>query len=768
MNTISNLLTTGGMVVGCVAAGGVMAQTAAPADLSKAADNGMTEVVITAERTAGVPSKTPIALSVVSGEMLKEQGVFNAGDLQNIVPAVNIGNQSHGVNISIRGVSTTDLTSKGEQGVSFNLDGVPISRPQIMGNAFFDLERVEVLRGPQGTLYGKSSTGGAINVVTAKPQKEFDAAVSVELGSFNARRSEMMLNVPVSDNLALRAAASVNSRDGYLTESINKTSSLVAPKLDDENNRTARLSALWDISKSASLLVTGTFGHIGGSGPGGALYDSVLNKDGKAARQVYFNPYTPAIDDNFTAFNTEFNLNLGAVHLTYVGGHSKFKAHDIMEPSVMGTATLNGNNYTWIDYRADITNDAHEIRLANAAPQQLEWVAGINYQKELNNEKDNNWISDAQCAPSLSAACNLPNPGIVGPTQHSGKSVFGQVNFHATEALKYTAGLRYSSDSMFRKATIAAGPGPFLDASGAPCAPPNSCVSPSTNDDGSQSAKRLTWRLGADYTLAPRHMVYGYVASGYKGGGFNDLDPATGKPGPYDPEKVIAYEAGYKAQLTPALQYNTSLYYYDYQSFQVTSATFFGFGPGGPVILIYTKGAEAKMKGWENELNWKATPYDKFGLTLAFERARYGDLGVGFIAAHPVDFSGKTMDNAPTVSGAVSYEHRWELASGNLSLRWNTRFNSGYYKSDLAGAGLPVYARLPAQYKQPGFTRSDLSLSYVPASGKFDLHAYVRNIEDKLQLNSLQLGTNSPGVDNAATARVTAPRTFGLRLAMHY
>jgi iron complex outermembrane receptor protein len=783
MKKITNLLTTGGVVViGCVAAGNALAQTA-PADGTAVAqttaadpsapkqDNAIQEVVITAERTAGVPSKTPIALSVVSGEALKEHGVVNVSDLQNIVPDLVVGNEGHGPNISIRGVTTTDVTSKGEQGVAFNIDGIPVSRPEIMGNAFFDLERVEVLRGPQGTLYGKSSTGGAINVVTAKPQDEFDASASVDIGNYNTHRTEAMINVPVNDSFALRAAASVNYRDGYITESIDKTSSLIAPKLDDENNRTGRVSGLWKMSKDASLLVTGTFGHVGGSGPGGVLYSSFQTEGSSAARQVYFNPYAPAADDNFNGVNAEFNMNLGAVHLTYDGGHSNFKAHDITGMSEIG-ADANNGQFSWQDYYANITNDSHEIRFSNAKPQRLEWVAGANFYRELNDEKDNNWASTATCAPSLSSDCNTPNPSIIGPTQHEGKSIFGQGNFHATDALKYTLGLRYSDDSMYRRATIVVGPG-HTDTSGNPCAPGTvACVGGGavTDDNGSQAAKRLTWRVGADYQLAPRQMVYGYVATGYKGGGFNDLDPHTGKPASYDPEKLVAYEIGYKGQLTPTLQYNSSLYYYDYKSYQVTSSAFFGFGATGPLILIYTQSAPAHMAGWENELNWKATPNDKLSFSLAFERARYGDLAVGFLVHNPVDFSGKSLDNAPPVSGTFAYEHRWELAAGgDLSLRFNSRYESGYYKSDLGGQGdlgSNTYTRLPAQYRQDAFTRSDLSLIYAAASGKYELQAYVRNLENKLQMTSL-VPANGPNFGNTIVD-VNAPRTFGIRMAMHY
>ncbi|HET6554694.1 MAG TPA: TonB-dependent receptor plug domain-containing protein, partial [Dyella sp.] len=276
------------------------------AQLALAADAGgdagaapveLEEIIVTAQKTSESASKTPIALSVYSGEELAQRGVVSVSDLQNIAPAVNVDRTPFGVNINIRGVTTTDNTSKGSQGVAFTVDGVPIGRPAEIGLSFLDVQRVEVLRGPQGTLYGKSSTGGAVNVISNKPVDQFEASAAFETGNYNLRRGELMVNLPVTDTLALRAAASSNVRDGFLNPVLGNANNLTgnAPT-NDENNQSGRLMAQWKPSDSTSLLVTGSFGHVGGAGAGNALYDLVENRSGSAARKVYYNPFGSEMD----------------------------------------------------------------------------------------------------------------------------------------------------------------------------------------------------------------------------------------------------------------------------------------------------------------------------------------------------------------------------------------------------------------------------------------------------------------------------------------
>lgn len=751
-------------------------------DHHQAQSTALEEIVVTAQKTSGLASKLPVAITAFSADDLKDRGVVDVTTLQNSTPSLNVGSAVHGVNISIRGVSSTDVSSKGEQGVSFNINNIPIGRPQMMGMAFFDLERVEVLRGPQGTLYGKSSTGGAINVITARPKDEFDASASLELGNFNTRRTEAMVNVPVTDTLALRAAASTNSRDGFLQPVLGTQKNINGQRaLGDEDNRSGRLSALWSYSEDGSLLATATFGHVGGvTSNMDALYYRVLEKKGAEARKVYANPMAGGLDDDFQNYTVELNHDFGGVQLTYDGARVNFDAHDNFAPSTNDPAGAPGDaNYTWQDYVAKIRTDSHELRLSGDTDV-FKWVVGANHWKETIDEKDMNWLTLASCAPSLAPSCNSPNPHIVGVTRHKSEGIFGQTIWSATSDLNFTFGLRYSSDSMSRDGYIAGGPPPaggWKDASGALCAPPNACFGTQA-DSGAQSAKKVTWRAGADYQLTDGQMLYGSVATGYKSGSFNDVDPtsATHGAGTYGPEKLTAYEVGYKGRLMPNLQFNSSAYYYDYDKYQLTGATFMtpSVTGGSPMVVIYTTLVPAEMYGWENELDWRVTPDDRLNLSMTLAEGKYKDAKVGFLFVNQVDWSDKRIDNLPKFSATLSYEHVWDLPSGStVTGRVASKYSSGYVVSDLAGDGNPftgVYSVLPQQYKQGSYTKTDLSLTYATADQKFSLSGYVRNLEDDLQLRGAPQGINPAGVGtrDRTFVRISEPRTYGLRMGIRY
>ena len=776
-----HLRVAGTLVFACAVGGTAIEAVAAEQDVpamgqSAPVADELQVITVTAEKIAEDVNKTPLALSVFSGTAMQEHGVVSIADLQNLDPQLAVGMSPAGVNITLRGVSTTDVTSKGNQDIAFNVDGIFDGRPREQGLAFFDLDRVEVLRGPQGTLYGHSATAGAINVITNKPKDDFEASASVELGNFNTRRGTGVINIPLASTLDVRIAANYNVRDGYLSPVFGNTYTLntsVRP-VDDEDNRAVRASVLWRPLDNVSLLVTETAGYLGGTGSDyGALFDRYRALSGSAAREIYYNPMGTAIDDDFHNFNAELNVDMGPVHMTYDGAYDHYNAHD-NDGSLTGDPMGSGS-YTWRNYRGNYTTDSHELRFSNANPEFFEWVAGANYFKEYLMEHDQNWATYVEpspanncftAAPNLLYGCNNPNPSITGPSQHKGEGVFGQGNFHLTDALKLTLGLRYSHDSMFRNATVDGGGGQPLT-----CFPPNDCVNGGEPDVGSESASKLTWRVGLDYQLTQTQMVYGYVATGYKPGGFNDPQQGQTTTTTYGPEELTAYEIGYKGQIVPTLQLNSDFYYYDFQKSQVTAASYFGFGTAGPIILIYTKVAPATLYGWENELHWRPTDTDFVDLSASYERAYYGSLTVGFIASEPINWTGQTLPNAPRFAGTLGYEHRFSLPDGGyISARLQSKISSSYVESDLAGSGVvsPVpgasyYDPTPAQYEQPSYTRTDFTLGYTSADRKYDVFAFVRNIEDKLQMTStpqqLQYKTTDP---NAVTVAVTAPRTFGV------
>jgi iron complex outermembrane receptor protein len=809
---------------GAVALTCVGARAQAAADIAAGTGGELEEIVVTAQKTSEAASKIPISLTVFSQDQLQTSGVANLDTLGNIAPSVAVTNGGHGDLVTIRGVTTTDNTSKGQQAVVFNIDGLAIGRPQVTQLAFFDLDRVEILRGPQGTLYGQSSTGGAINVVTAKPTNELEAQASVEYGNFNTHREEGMVNLPITDSFAVRLAGSANYRDGFLnptlyyttpTNPLPATSNTQRP-LDDEDNINGRFSAMYTFGDDGDLLLRFTAGHIGGTGnvSGFALYDR-YNDTGSYARQVYYNPMAGVVDDQYRKIDGEFNLNLGAVRLSYVGGYLKFSGNDNYQPN-NGEPAGPTPTYDWNDYSAKNTYNSHEIRLSNAHPQRLDYVVGANYAREQTDEIDTNWYTYVEpnpttlpvCnayAPNTLPGCSTPQPNIVGENQHTAKGVFGQGNFHITDSLKLTGGVRYSSDSMFRHASIAVGPPPtppgyWTDASGNPCHPGSPCVplangAVALNDNGSESASKVTWRVGAEYEVTSSQLLYGYVATGYKAGAFNDVCPSTtggpAKPCSYGPESMTAYEVGYKGTILPNLRVISALYYYDYSKFQLTQPTFLAESANGgpPAVIIYTTLVPVELYGWEGELHWNLTANDLFNISAAVENGFYrggaGHATVGLDGAIPVDWSGKRLDNLPPFSAEMSYEHRFPLRDGAyLSARIGDKLSGGYYESFLQGLtaggppflGPPVtgtfYAVPPQQYYQKPFNRTDLNLTYTSASGKLIVGAFVRNLQDKMQMAGVPLNVYVPGTANtgpdSVSVPVTAPRTMGIRVTVKY
>jgi iron complex outermembrane receptor protein len=801
---------------GTVALSCLVAGVAAAAD-SASGSGDLLEIVVTAEKVSESASKTPLSLTVVTPQELALQGV-NSIDTLTSVPSLAVTNGGHGPLLTIRGVTTTDPSSKGTVAVLFNQDGIAIGRPEVTQVAMFDVERVEVLRGPQGTLYGESSTGGAINVISARPINTFDASASVDFGNYNTRREQAMINLPLTDTLMIRLAGASNYREGYLnpvlyypTNSPPATLAGTQAALDAEDNTNGRLSVLWNFSDAGSLLFHATAGHLGGTGDvsGSALLDRY--NDGNAyAQQVYYNPLAGGVDDHYQKYDAELNLDMGPVHLAYVGGWLKYAGVDNYEPST-GLPDGTTPTYGFNDYKSDNTYNSHELRLSNAHPQRLEYVVGANFWKEDTNEVDNNWntyvFAEPQLgcnfpAPNTQPFCSTPQPNIVALNQHETKGVFGQTTFHVTDDFKIAGGMRYSSDSMFRHGSIAVGPGPLAngawpDASGNPCHPGDPCVplsngatgTPIQNDVGSESSSKVTWRVEADYQVAHDQMIYGYVATGYKGGSFNDVCPSNGNlPCKYGPENMIAYELGYKGKITPTFEVVSDIYYYDYSKFQLTVPTFLtqAANGGSPAVIIYTKLVPVKLYGWEGELHWNLTQDDLFSMTATVENGYYGPgTTVGFDGAIPYPWVGKRVDNLPPFATTASFEHRFHLSQGGfISARILEKFSGGYYESNLGGdviGGPPFlafpgehYDLPPQQYYNKPFTQTNLNLDYTSDNGKFVVDAYVRNLENKMQLAgappNAQPSDNLPagyGPDSV-TVPVTPPRTFGIRFSWKY
>jgi iron complex outermembrane recepter protein len=820
----------GALAVGLLAMPAAMAQQAAPAD---AKDANIQEIVVTAQKSSQAISKIGAAITAFNGDQLKEAGVVSVSALQNITPGLEIGWASRGVSISIRGVTTTDVTSKGQADIVYAIDDIPVARPQLMGLAFFDTSRIEVLRGPQGTLYGLSATGGVVNVITNKPTDKLEASADAEIGNYNTRRFNGMVNIPVAENFAIRAAATSNYREGFIKPDLvdpNLASSVQVPGSnayqDGEDNWAGRITAKYDFGNNGSFVLTSTFGHIGGNNETGTVLYNNLLAGGSQRFNVYANPEAEnlGLNDKFLNFNAGLNFDVGGVHVSYNGAHDWWHGIDdnnvsvndpftyTTQPAFSGCATATyGSNacagtFNWEQYDSHDVVDSHEIRLSNADPHaRLEWQVGANYFHEHNQENDVEWATSANpsdvtltslgyptgttgsvncVAQPMFAGCSVPNPQIVGPTIHRSVGVFGQGSYHITDKLKLTLGLRYSWDLSARYDVFAAGGAStvngysaWLNTQGTPCGPINgSCLNAAqvSPDAGVNNTKALTYHVGLDYQITPADLVYAAVSSGYKGGGFNDLDPtaSTRQVGLYGAEHVTAYEAGFKGRITPTLSVTSDAYYYDYSDYQLTGATFMSQLASGAIgVVIYTTTHPATMYGWENSINWRATDHDQFNVSFELEKAfwNHGDNAAtaGFLYQLPRPVAGWSLDRVPGHAGTVSYEHRFDLASGgNIKFHVSSKLSGGYWLNDYAGEGSPFppnYTLEPKEYRQGAYSRTDLTLGYTSPDGKFGLEAYVRNLENKVQMQS------APAVTGGyQTVSINTPRFFGARVSVKY
>lgn len=772
------------------------------------------DIVVTALKRETSLLKTPAAISVVSGADLQAKGVVNLADIQNVAPGVAIAQGRDGVQVAIRGVTTTDTSSKGEQDIAFSVDGAYIGRGNARGGAFFDVDHVEVLRGPQGTLYGRSSTGGAINVVTSKPKLgETGGYIKAEYGNFDTKRAQAALNLPLGDTVAIRLAGSFNDRSGYSRPidynpvffgTTYHFSAAQARARNDQNDATGRASLLFKPSDAFSLRLSATYGHQGGVGGAPALETQLAahGDTGAAALVGLANPVPSFLRNNFSQYDAALNYRFGPAQIDIIASHQvmNFKQQNasVQDAAANGGGALYpcfgnpcdvrnanaaglppfGPTFQLYYQQNHVKTDQIEARISNADKGRFDYVLGANYFHEAAGENGQSW--NAQIAAPLDTGTYVFQAGPVNVTTHKAYGLFGQTTWNATGQLGVVLGARYTHDEVSRMGTFAlpynfaAGfpPPPYPDSNGnAICHYPDTCAGAVNN--GGQKDNKVTWRVGLNYQMNPRTLFYASVATGFKGGGFNDYDPATGGTGQYQPASLTAYELGYKGRPLEGLSLSSDLFYYDFSRFQVNSGVNF---PSGNFAL-YTVTTPVKLYGWETELNWQIDRDTSIDASMTLEHTSFSNFitGANSLIGNGVSFTGQAVDLAPsfTLLGGISRRVTIDDHSA-LRLRLNTKYSASYLLSDYNAA---------VRYRQHGFTRTNASITYELDDARYTLQLFVENIENKVQRTSIiggtyagtYGGTNNNSVLNEASDPAnnlafytTAPRLFGLRAGMKF
>lgn len=757
-----------------------LAQSEPAAEAAQAERVGLEDIIVTAQRRQESSQKAAIAITALNTEQLTRANVTNATQLTSIAPALQI-NSVFGATSSfyLRGVGNFVTNALSDAAVIVNLDGVPLGRPTGVQGLFFDLERVEVLKGPQGTLYGRNATGGAVNIITARPRiGETYGYANFTYGNYNTINLNGAVNLPLSDNTALRVAGQWSKRDGTYSDG-----------LGDENTASFRASLRSELSDALTVTLTGDYTHMGGRGPGATLRG--LNRDDRIgvtdprAGAIYSSTLSfpagnflrPMPNDDFQN-NTIWGVTLQADLETSLGTVSLIPAYRHSRLDLLTSAAGFQSLLYETDKQASV-----ELRLVSPAGRRLAYVAGLFYFNETDD-----------------ALTNFNHQYFSAYTGFKPKTnsyaAYGRLTYSLTDALRITGGVRYTIDN--RSAQIDAVnamvicptlPTPCLGAQGLPAQlgvpaaylAPNGSVIPVIPNNGggsiisntpssispSKTFRRATWRAGVEYDVGPQSLLYATFETGYKSGGFFSSidDPSFG------PESISAFTIGSKNRfLDNRLQLNLEAFWWTYKDQQFSH--FKANSLGGTEFVTENIG-KTRIRGFEVEMRGQVTPTTTLNGTVQYLDARnlnfvyQSPAAVGLpvtgcpvtgptAGAYTVDCSGLRPASSPEWTFTAGIEQRIPLGDkGDLTFTASTRYQS----SVMTGVDL-----LPQSY-QEGYFMTDLQLEYVTANKQFRVAGFVNNLENN---NVVGFSQPHPRAGGLIIESLRLPRMYGIRAGLRF
>jgi iron complex outermembrane recepter protein len=697
--------------------------SAASAAPKKADAQQLQTVVVTAEKKVASEQKTAISMSVFDAETLAAQGVSDLRSLSTLAPGLDFSEAGSGSIpiLTVRGISSRDTTEIGDPAVSVNFDGTYTNRPYALSSSLYDLERVEFLRGPQGTLYGRNATGGALNIITAAPTKVFGGHGSVEAGNYRTLNVEGALNVPLSATVQMRAAASQRRHDGYLHND-------AVQNAYDEDTRSARLSFAFQPIAGLSAMVTAETTSSRGVGQqplmvpfhkdadGNVLHTGVALPD-DPRRFPLLSPAEQNLDQNLMRWRVSYALPW--VDLSYIGGYSKIDFHraDMQSSAAaLQSFVINDHPKTW----------NHELRVAGKPGGALDWQAGLYHFKEDAS------LYSYEVAPGDAGTLNR-RITFDYTTAAKSDAVYGQATYSLRPDLRLTAGLRHTKDEKSRNGTIFFNDSPT---------PPISYFALPTSASGSWS--KTNYHAGVDWDLRKDLMLYAKFDTGYKAGGFTDIAP-------YGPENVRGFEIGSKGRmLDQRLQVNLAAFSYDYSGQQVSQNAVRENGTTGVLVL---NAGKTKIYGAEASVVALAGAAGRISASLQYLHARFEDFVVAR-GSENVQLAGNRPPQSPTWALGLGWENSWAIGDGFVIPRLDVKAQSAQnftfwnYDTDL----------------QKGYAWANASLAYEPADGKWRLQLWVRNLTDRTVLTAAE----DSQFAGAYRFNFAAPRTVGVKLSTQW
>lgn len=806
--TINRALLATGSALGLVLAA---PQTAFAADDQTGANDAVTangpsygEIIVTAQKREQKLSDVGLTISAISPDALKDRSIQSLADVAAAVPGLSFINSANNTPVyNLRGVGFYDTSLGSYPTTSVYLDQVPLPFPVLTNLTAFDLERIEVLKGPQGTLFGQNSTGGAINYIAAKPTRELKYGVEASYGRFDDFVGSAYVSGPLSDTVRARIAVK-GEKSGPWQYSYTRPNE----KNGRNKNIAGRLLIDWDASSKLKFELN-LNGWQDQNQPQAVAYSKfnvqAITNVSDAVRNYPFAPTDDPRAADWSADNGMFrNLKFGQASLRgdweFVEGVALTSITSYVGFTERGALDQDGLNYQDIDlrfFRGNIQSFSQELRLANTDGGPLKWIVGGNFSKDHVFYRENLVYGDGSGGNNQSAPYQIESSENYSDQHMKNYAAFANVEYKVVPDVTLKAGIRYTKAE--RRADICnvdgsttrdggpanrnfpvGGANRLFDLLADLLAPgndypdikPGECfnlndpspLNPQANPDrpyepglfrSSINEDNVSWRLGVDFKVTPDVLLYANVSKGYKAGGFGNINAAINYQfRPVVQESILAYEGGFKASLANRrVSINGAAFYMDYKNKQLRTKD---INPIFGIIDALNNVPKSHLEGGEIEAHVYPVDGLELGAAATYIKSKidkYSGINAGGVVA---DFSGSVMPFTPKWQVALNGRYETPVADGiKAFVGAQMNYRSATYAVIGGGIGLAD------GYEINSFTTVDAQIGIKSDKG-WRAMVWGKN------LGSTYYWTNVVAGQDQVVRYVQKPATYGVTLGFDF
>jgi len=712
------------------------------------------EVLVTATKRTASIQDVSVSVTAFSADDLKRGGIEDISRLEYMVPGMKMGQSGNEVRLAMRGTRTNNVGTEAEQVIGIFEDGVYVPTTTQALGSYVDLASVEVLRGPQGTLYGRNTFGGTVNIHTQAPVlDETTGFITGLYGDYDRTKVEGAINVPMGDSFAVRVAGMMDKHDGYIE---NKYPG--SDDLRDRDTQYIRGTLLWAptdtfdatlriayMDQESSGDAIWGYQQIGGYRNGeyqkghGYAPDNASNNFDEGPWDIRRDQSSNA-DMESTAYTLHMNWDVGFATAKFIGNINEFDGEQNFDGDYSDGGDQDNSGFS--GWRSSQDTWSTEFQLVSNGDGALEWMVGAYY---FEQESDWTWLE------LVDGNYGVPHWDRVGKYISDSTGFFANATYSLTEKMRVNGGYRYAEDTKEKKDQ--------LDWSVFPPVP-----APDTGEKGEWDDD--LWKIGLEYDVSDDSMTYVQVSTGYRAGGINFI--ADDVPLTYDPETVTAYEIGYKSTwMENTLVMNVAAYFNDYEDMQAQS-----FEIIDEVVTEFTEsGGEVDTYGVEVEVSWLPGDAWRIDGTLAYMNSEFGEYEISWVNGMDQLSSRKTDDGNLSLDGmtpALSPEWTASLqASYDFNLPGGSRltplvqmqYSDEYYSFDINVPGA----------LQDSYTVFDARLSWVSPSQSIELEGYVLNIgEEEVLTRSVIFNPGDAPDLGSIQASWNNPRVWGVSASYNF